>query len=232
MSETNVSVTSRGVEIGRRLHLSEIGPTGAYLQHDVPMPVGSELQVTTDDGTVLGVVVVRVQEQVAGAVRSPGMHVRVVELSSDAEAWWKEHLSTSRDPVFPEPALDLAKATRPTVRLTAAEISAVTAAAPPEPEPAQVTEPAPGLEPVPAPEPVAESAPEVEPVVEDAAPGSNGAGATIPGISAAAAIAAAQAHEAENRTVRDVNTTVKMTPEQVRAAASCGRSASAPTART
>lgn len=169
MSETFVGASSRGVELGRRLALSEIGPTSAYLEHPAPMPVGSELRITGDDGVELGVVVVRVCEQVAGADRSPGMFVRVVELAGEAETWWRGRQSSGDDPVFPEPAG----------------------------KPPVAAAPAPTPEPEPAP----------------ASSGANGAGSTLQGISAAAALAAA---EAEGRTVRDVATTVRMTPDQIK----------------
>lgn len=103
MPETFVDVSSRGLEVGSRLHLSEIGPTSGYIEHALPLPVGAELRVEAEDGVGFGVVVVRVQEQVGGAERAPGMFVRVVEMSQAAESWWKERRTRSDDFVFPEP---------------------------------------------------------------------------------------------------------------------------------
>ena len=103
MPETFVDVSSRGLEVGSRLHLSEIGPTSGYIEHSLPLPVGAELRVEAEDGVGFGVVVVRVQEQVGGAERAPGMFVRVVEMSQDAESWWKERRTRADDFVFPEP---------------------------------------------------------------------------------------------------------------------------------
>jgi hypothetical protein len=186
VSETFVDVSCRGVEIGRRLHLSEIGPTGAYIEHSVPMPVGSQLQVAIDDGAVIDVVVVRVQEQVAGSDRSPGMFVRAVDLGKNAETWWRERATAGRDPVFPEPAVEVSPEQRATLEMKPEEIAAVTV-------------------------PAAESEAEPEPEPEPEPSKGNGAGATIPGISAAAALAASA------DTVPDVKSTLKMTPDQVRA---------------
>ena len=199
MSETFVDVQSRGVELGRRLHLSEIGPTGAYLEHPTPMPVGSELRVTTDSGVELGVVVVRVCEQVAGADRSPGMFVRVVEMSGDGEVWWNEHRTTEDDPMFPEMPRILPIAQRPTLRLEKSEIDAVTHQGLQRP-------PAGGLN-------ARESEVPEEPEHGDP-DGSNGAGSTLQGISAVAALAAAA--EGGGKVVRDVAATMKMTPEQIK----------------
>lgn len=137
MSETFVDVRSQGLEVGTRLRLTEMGPTSAYLEHPLPMPVGAELRVAAGDEIDFGVVVVRVHEQVGGAERPPGMFVRVVELSSAAEAWWKERVSQDHDPVFPEPVAVPAADARPTVEMSSEDLRAVTEEGegpPPEPE--------------------------------------------------------------------------------------------------
>lgn len=141
MPETFVDVSSRGLEVGSRLHLSEIGPTSGYIEHSLPMPVGAELRVEAGEGVDFGVVVVRVQEQVGGAERPPGMFVRVVEMSQAAEAWWKEHATRTDDFVFPEPEAATPAASsapapstpdqRATLEMSAEELESITGDAPP-----------------------------------------------------------------------------------------------------
>jgi hypothetical protein len=97
--ETFVDVTSRGLEVGRQLRLCDVGPGGAYLEHPLPMPVGARLRIDAGDGVAIAAVVVRVQEQVAGAERPPGMFVKVIEMVGAAEAWWNERVTRDDDPL-------------------------------------------------------------------------------------------------------------------------------------
>lgn len=102
--EAFVDVTYRGLEVGRRLKLREVGPSTAYVEHSTPMPVGSEVVIATDDGHAIPAVVVRVHEQVAGAEMAPGMRVRALGLEGGAAAWWG-YLVSGGDPQIPEPAV-------------------------------------------------------------------------------------------------------------------------------
>jgi hypothetical protein len=103
-AEQFVNVTYRGLELGRRLRVSQFGPMTAYLEHSTPMPVGTELAMHTDEGLQVAVRVLRVQEQVAGAQNPPGMRVAAAALDDQARAWWSG-LVNSSDPLIPEPML-------------------------------------------------------------------------------------------------------------------------------
>lgn len=101
MSEALVDVTYRGLEVGRRLKLTQVGPSTAYLEHGTPMPVGSRVELATDEGLTIAAVVMRVHEQVAGAELAPGMRVRAASLEGPAAGWWQTLVSVA-DPVIPE----------------------------------------------------------------------------------------------------------------------------------
>jgi hypothetical protein len=99
--EVFVDVTYRGLELGRRLKLREVGPSTAYLEHGTPMPVGAQVLLSTDDGLSIPVTVVRVHEQVAGAEMPPGMRVQAGGLEGAAASWWQGLVSRD-DPQIPE----------------------------------------------------------------------------------------------------------------------------------
>jgi hypothetical protein len=121
-----VDVAYRGLELGRRLKLSEVGPRTAYIEHGTPMPVGAGLVIRTDAGLTIPVVVIRVHEQVAGADMPPGMRVRTEALEGAESGWWRE-LVTREDPVIPEAEMmPQAPATVPPPKVP-----------PPSPEPAK-----------------------------------------------------------------------------------------------
>jgi hypothetical protein len=101
MSEAFVDVTYRGLEVGRRLKLTQVGPSTAYLEHGTPMPVGAQVELAVDGGLTIPAVVLRVHEQVAGAELAPGMRVRAAALEGAAAGWWQERVSCA-DPVIPE----------------------------------------------------------------------------------------------------------------------------------
>jgi hypothetical protein len=108
--EVFVDVTYRGLELGRRLKLREVGPSTAYLEHGTPMPVGAEVVLATDEGLSIPVTVGRVHEQVAGAEMPPGMRVQASGLDGAAAGWWRELISRE-DPQIPE--LEVAPMRRP-----------------------------------------------------------------------------------------------------------------------
>jgi hypothetical protein len=97
-----VDVAYRGLEVGRRVKLVDVGPRTAYLEHGTPMPVGSGLVIRTDVGLAIPVVVIRIHEQVAGAELPPGMRIRSDELDGDAAGWWRALVSREEDPSIPE----------------------------------------------------------------------------------------------------------------------------------
>lgn len=102
--EAFVDVSYRGIELGARLKLSEIGPRTAYLEIPKPMPVGTRVHVTIESGQTFGGRVLRVNEQVAGAERPAGMRIEVDALDGDVKAWWDGRVSVT-DPAIPEPSV-------------------------------------------------------------------------------------------------------------------------------
>ena len=159
--EVFVDVTYRGLELGRRLKLREVGPSTAYLEHGTPMPVGAEVVLATDEGLSIPVTVVRVHEQVAGAEMPPGMRVQASGLDGAAAGWWRELISRE-DPQIPE--LEVAPMRRPKP-LEPPPMPAVADAAPAESAgPAAASD-----EPAPA-EPPTEKMPPVEVEAEDERP--------------------------------------------------------------
>ena len=149
--EVFVDVTYRGLELGRRLKLREVGPSTAYLEHGTPMPVGSQVVLATDEGLAIPVVVVRVHEQVAGAEMPPGMRVQAAGLDGAAAGWWRDLVSRD-DPQIPE-----------------AEVAPMRRAKPLEPPPMPIEAPAPEpTDQTQKMEPVEEAAP--APEVEDDRP--------------------------------------------------------------
>jgi hypothetical protein len=97
-AETYVDIAYRGIELGRRHRLCEVGPTTAYVEHPTPMPVGSRLELLADGGVALAVEVVRIHEQVAGATRAPGMRVKAPALDERGASLWRTLVSVA-DPV-------------------------------------------------------------------------------------------------------------------------------------
>jgi hypothetical protein len=101
-TEAFVDVTYRGLDAGRRLKLTDLGPETGYLEMARPLPVGARLALTTDEGCEIAAVIVRVHEQVAGAELPPGVRVRVVDPAGEAATWWSARV-TQTDPVIPTP---------------------------------------------------------------------------------------------------------------------------------
>ena len=133
-----VDVSYRGLEVGRRLKLHDVGPNTGYLEHGAPMPVGSGLMMRTDEGLSIPVVVIRIHEQVAGAELPPGMRIKAETLGGAEASWWQD-LVSREDPEIPELPMS------PVVPM-------------PPSEPAEASEPAEPPEPAEAPEPAAPQA--------------------------------------------------------------------------
>jgi hypothetical protein len=110
--EVFVDVTYRGLELGRRLKLREVGPSTAYLEHGTPMPVGAQVLLSTEQGLSIPVTVVRVHEQVAGAEMPPGMRVQASGLEGAAASWWRDLISRD-DPQIPEQEVAPMRRSRP-----------------------------------------------------------------------------------------------------------------------
>ena len=118
--ECFVDVTYRGLELGRRLKVCELGPTTAYLEHATPMPVGAPLEIVTDEGLRLPVRVLRVHEQVGGAERAPGMRIVPLALDDAARAWWDAHVVGPDLDVPGPPVVGSTAVTAPSVATVAA----------------------------------------------------------------------------------------------------------------
>jgi hypothetical protein len=97
--ELFVDVQYRGLEFGRRVRIEDFAAPQAYLHHPLPMPVGTELLVDVGDGLEIPVQVARVNEQVSGNDKPPGMFVSPGSLDARAQRWWDERVANSEDPV-------------------------------------------------------------------------------------------------------------------------------------
>jgi len=97
VNESFVDLTYRGLSLGRRIKLTQVRPSSGYLELPSPMPVGTLVAISTDDGVSFDATVAWVNEQVAGTDRAPGMVV-IPELGAEpATAWWKARVALSDD---------------------------------------------------------------------------------------------------------------------------------------
>jgi hypothetical protein len=88
--------------LGKRVRLQKVGPQSAYVAHDAPMPVGTELVLTVDEGLVIRAEVARVRE--GDSKEGPaGMWLWADAAEQRARAWWDAHVIAD-DPRIPEPA--------------------------------------------------------------------------------------------------------------------------------
>ncbi|HEU0029038.1 MAG TPA: hypothetical protein VFQ53_00305 [Kofleriaceae bacterium] len=92
MPESFVDLSYRGLSLGRRIKLTQIRPTTGYLEHPTPMPVGTEISISTDDGVVVVATVAAVHEQVGGSDRPPGMMVKPM-LDDATGTWWQQRVA-------------------------------------------------------------------------------------------------------------------------------------------
>jgi len=93
MIESFVDLTYRGLSLGRRIKLTQIRPTTGYLEHPTPMPVGTPVSISADDGVVLDAVVMHVHEQVGGSDKAPGMTVKPALATDQLVTWWKTRVT-------------------------------------------------------------------------------------------------------------------------------------------
>lgn len=93
MIESFVDLTYRGLSLGRRIKLTEVRPSSGTLELAIPMPVGTHVAVTTDDGVTFDATVSWVYEQVTGSDRAPGMVVVPVLAAELASAWWRARVA-------------------------------------------------------------------------------------------------------------------------------------------
>lgn len=83
-----VDLDYRGLVLGRRVKLTQVRPSTGYVELAAPMPVGSAIGLTAEDGTVIEAMVTEVCEQVANSEVVAGMTIRP-RLEGEAAAWWK-----------------------------------------------------------------------------------------------------------------------------------------------
>jgi hypothetical protein len=103
MSESFVDLTYRGLALGRRVKLTQVRPSSGYLELAAPMPVGTTIGITSEDGTIFEATVTEVREPISGSEVVPGMTVRPRLEVDGATSWWKSKVELP-DVVKPEPA--------------------------------------------------------------------------------------------------------------------------------
>lgn len=104
MIESFVDLTYRGLSLGRRVKLSQVRPSTGYLETPAPMPVGTLIQIATDEGVALDATVTGVHEQTGGSDQAPGMTVAPKLAGEASEAWWRARV-TYPDEVKVAPAV-------------------------------------------------------------------------------------------------------------------------------
>lgn len=91
MGESFVDVSYRGLELGKRLKLRDVVPEAGYVEIPLPMPVGTEIELVTDEGLKIAAHVTQVHEQIAGAAAHPGMRIKP-HLGGAAVKWWQARI--------------------------------------------------------------------------------------------------------------------------------------------
>ncbi len=132
MIESFVDLTYRGLSLGRRVKLSQVRPSTGYLETPAPMPVGTLIQIATDEGIALDATVTGIHEQTGGSDKAPGMTVAPKLAGEASESWWRARVAYP-DEVKAAPAV--ARTSSVTVRPRTHTI--------PEPLPAMSAEPEP-----------------------------------------------------------------------------------------
>ncbi|MCB9558831.1 MAG: hypothetical protein H6708_00315 [Kofleriaceae bacterium] len=94
MGDIFVDASYRGLELGRRLKLRDVRPQAGYLEHPLPMPVGTEVTIDAGDGVTIPAVVTDVHEQVGGRDQTPGMKIQPA-LDGAAAAWWQARVDAA-----------------------------------------------------------------------------------------------------------------------------------------
>jgi hypothetical protein len=93
MIESFVDLTYRGLSLGRRVKLSQVRPSTGYLETPAPMPVGTLIQIATDEGVALDATVTGIHEQTGGSDKAPGMTVAPKLAGEASEAWWRARVA-------------------------------------------------------------------------------------------------------------------------------------------
>lgn len=98
MSESFVDLTYRGLALGRRVKLTQVRPSTGYVELAAPMPVGTAIGATTEDGILVEMTVMEVVEGTAA-----GMTVRPRLDGDGVKKWWQSKVDLP-DVVKPEAA--------------------------------------------------------------------------------------------------------------------------------
>ena len=93
MIESFVDLTYRGLALGRRIKLTQVRPTTGYLELPMPMPVGTQIAISTDEGITLEATVTKIHEQVGGSERVPGMTVKPALGIEASLSWWQARVA-------------------------------------------------------------------------------------------------------------------------------------------
>ena len=93
VSESFVDLSYRGLPLGRRIKLTQVRPSSGFLELAAPMPVGTAIVITTDEGLALEATVMQIHEQIGGSERVPGMIVAPALAEEAGASWWKERAS-------------------------------------------------------------------------------------------------------------------------------------------
>jgi hypothetical protein len=83
----------RSLSLGRRIKLTQVRPSTGYLEHPTPMPVGTAVAISTDDGIVFDAIVTQIHEQVGGSETAPGMMIKPALVDDRRTAWWRERVT-------------------------------------------------------------------------------------------------------------------------------------------
>jgi hypothetical protein len=111
-----VDLSYRGLALARRVKLTQVRPSTGYVEMPAPMPVGTSIAITTDDGVAIDAIVTEIHEQVGGSSQTPGMLVQPA-LAGAAADWWKARV-VAPDPVPEPPKAEDLRATDPMVPTT------------------------------------------------------------------------------------------------------------------
>ncbi len=108
MIESFVDLSYRGLSLGRRVKLTTVRPSNGYLEMPAPMPVGTRIALTTDEGVIVDAVVAEIREQTSGSDRAPGMKIIPVLGVEVAASWWQARVTLTEEEVAPRVVVPIA----------------------------------------------------------------------------------------------------------------------------
>jgi hypothetical protein len=112
MSESFVDLTYRGLAVGRRVKLTQVRPSTAYLELPTPMPVGTAIGIASDDGLLTSAIVSEIHEQVGGSEHVPGMLVKPALDSDVVRSWWSARVTLPELAATPPPTVSTVRPKR------------------------------------------------------------------------------------------------------------------------